>query len=211
MIAIVDYGVGNLRSAQKGLERAVEEEGLSVEVRVTPNASDVERAEAVVLPGVGAFAHCMRSLQDAGLREAVVTAAASGRPFLGICVGMQILFEESEEFGRIPGLGVLPGRVVRFRSKDVKIPHMGWNALHIAGSSPVLDGIEEGTHYYFVHSFYAVPSDPSVLLATAVHGQEEFAAAVGRGGVFATQFHPEKSQEAGIRLLRNFVRQVGRA
>lgn len=209
MIAIVDYGVGNLRSAQKGLERAAAEEGLDFEVRVTPDRSDIEGAQGVVLPGVGAFAHCMRSLADAKLTEAVVDAARSGRPFLGICVGMQILFEESEEFGRVSGLGILPGRVVKFASGGVKIPHMGWNGLRKKGSNPMLDGIDDGTHYYFVHSYYAKPADDSLLAATANYGDEEFAAAVGRERVFATQFHPEKSQEVGIRLLRNFVRQVG--
>ena len=206
MIAIVDYGVGNLRSAQKGLERAAAEEGLAVDVRVTGSASDIERAEAVVLPGVGAFGACMSSLEGAGLTDVVVRAAGSGRPFFGICVGMQILFEESDEFGRIAGLGVLPGRVVRFRSTDVKVPHMGWNGLRLHGAAPMLAGIDEGTHYYFVHSYYAEPSDPDVVAATATYGNEEFTAAVSRDAVFATQFHPEKSQDAGIRLLRNFVR-----
>ena len=211
MIAVVDYGVGNLRSAQKGLERAVAEEGLPLDVQVTPSAQDIERAAGVVLPGVGAFAHCMESLAEAGLTDVVLDAAGSGRPFFGICVGMQILFEESEEFGRVQGLGVLPGRVVKFRSADVKIPHMGWNALTKRTPSGLLDGIEDGTYYYFVHSYYAEPADSSLLAATATYGNEEFTAAVGRDNVFATQFHPEKSQGAGIRLLRNFVRQVGAA
>lgn len=208
MIAVVDYGVGNLRSAEKGLERAVEEEGLDLEVRVTPDAADIERARGVVLPGVGAFAHCMESLGEAGLESVVLAAAGSGRPFFGICVGMQILFEESEEFGRVAGLGVLPGRVVKFRSTEVKIPHMGWNALAKRGRGGLLEGIDDGTYYYFVHSYYAEPADPSVLAATATYGDEEFAAAVERDNVFATQFHPEKSQAMGVRLLRNFVRRV---
>lgn len=211
MIAIVDYGVGNLRSAQKGLERAASEEGLDLEVRVTPDRSDIASAQGVVLPGVGAFAHCMGSLADAKLTDVVVDAARSGRPFFGICVGMQILFEESEEFGRVGGLGILPGRVVKFRSKGVKIPHMGWNGLRKRTPTAMLDGIDDGTYYYFVHSYYAEPADPALLAATATYGDEEFAAAVGRDNVFATQFHPEKSQEVGIRLLRNFVRQVGTA
>lgn len=208
MIAIVDYGVGNLRSAQKGLERAAAEEGLDLEVRVTPEARDIEGAQGVVLPGVGAFAHCMESLEEAGLTQVVLDAAASGRPFFGICVGMQILFDESEEFGRVAGLGILPGRVVKFRSRGVKIPHMGWNALQWGTPAPMLEGIEEGTYYYFVHSFHAEPDEPELLAATATHGDEVFAAAVARDNVFATQFHPEKSQQAGIRLLRNFVRTV---
>lgn len=211
MIAVVDYGVGNLRSAQKGLERAAAEEGLDLEVRVTPEPADIERARGVVLPGVGAFAHCMEELAEAGMTDVVLDAAASGRPFFGICVGMQILFEESEEFGRVRGLGVLPGRVTRFRSRSVKIPHMGWNALEKRTPNAMFDGIPDGTYYYFVHSFYAQPTDTAVVAATSTYGDEEFAAAVGRGNVFATQFHPEKSQEAGIRLLRNFVRSVGAA
>ncbi len=211
MIAVVDYGVGNLRSAQKGLERAAAEEGLDLEVRVTPEPADIERARGVVLPGVGAFAHCMEELGVAGMTDVVLDAAASGRPFFGICVGMQILFEESEEFGRVRGLGVLPGRVTRFRSRSVKIPHMGWNALEKKTPNSMFDGIADGTYYYFVHSYYAQPTDTALLAATSTYGDEEFAAAVGRDNVFATQFHPEKSQDAGIRLLRNFVRSVGAA
>jgi glutamine amidotransferase len=149
VIAIVDYGVGNLRSAQKGLERAAAEVGADLEVRVTGDASDIERAGAVVLPGVGAFGACMQSLAASGLTDCVLDAARSGRPFLGICVGMQMLFEESEEFGRVAGLGILPGRVVRFHSKGVKIPHMGWNELRLREGVPMLDGIAQGTFYYF--------------------------------------------------------------
>jgi len=208
VIAIVDYGVGNLRSAQKGLERAVAEEGADLDVRVTPAPSEIEGAQGVVLPGVGAFAHCMESLAGAGLTDVVRSAAASGRPFFGICVGMQILFEESEEFGRVGGLGVLPGRVVKFPPAGVKIPHMGWNRLRMREDHPMLEGIEEGTYFYFVHSFFAEPAEPGLTAATATYGGLEFAAAVGRDNVFATQFHPEKSQEAGIRLLRSFVRRV---
>jgi len=210
VIAIVDYGVGNLRSAAKGLERAAADRGLGVDVRVTESAAEIERADAVVLPGVGAFGHCMTSLADSGLTDVVVRAARSGRPFLGICVGMQILFEESEEFGPVRGLGVLPGRVVRFRSAGVKIPHMGWNALSIKKAVPALDGIPDGTHVYFVHSYYAQPADPALVAATSTYGREEFTAAVSQGSVFATQFHPEKSQDAGLRLLGNFVRAAAR-
>ena len=206
MIAIVDYGVGNLRSCAKGLERAGADAGLSVHRRVNPSAAEIERADAVVLPGVGAFGACMTSLAESGLTDAVLRAAASGKPFLGICVGMQILFEESEEFGPVAGLGVLPGRIVRFRSRDVKIPHMGWNALHVVKHTPALDGIDEGTYVYFVHSYYAEPSDPAIVAATSTYGSETFTAAVARDALFATQFHPEKSQHAGLRLLGNFVR-----
>ncbi len=211
MIAVVDYGVGNLRSAAKGLERAAMAAGVDVAVRVTARADEIERAAAVVLPGVGAFGACMESLGAAGLRDVVVAAARSGRPFLGICVGMQILFEESSEFGRVPGLGLLPGRVVRFRSTDVKIPHMGWNALDVNPGFPLLAGTPRGTHVYFVHSYYCEPADGSLVAATATHGSERFAAAVGRGNVFATQFHPEKSQAAGLEILARFARATASA
>jgi glutamine amidotransferase len=152
----------------------------------------------------------MSSLAASGLTDAVKRAAASGRPFLGICVGMQILFDESSEFGPVAGLGILPGRVVRFRSRDVKIPHMGWNGLRIRRPSGRLAGIPDGTYFYFVHSYYAEPADPSLIAATAVYGQEEFTAAVERDQIFATQFHPEKSQSAGLALLANFVRAAHR-
>lgn len=206
MIAIVDYGVGNLRSAAKGLERAAADARLDVEVRVTGSASDLDRADAVVLPGVGAFGACMSNLAASGLVDPVVRVARSGRPFLGICVGMQILFEESSEFGPVEGLGILPGRVVRFRSREVKVPHMGWNSLRISRAGGPLEGISEGTYVYFVHSYYAEPADPAHVAATCEYGGETFAAAVARDRLFATQFHPEKSQDAGLRLLGNFVR-----
>lgn len=206
MIAIVDYGVGNLRSCAKGLERAAADARLEVDVRVSSVATEIASAHAVVLPGVGAFGACMTSLAESGLTDVVLRAIASGKPFLGICVGMQILFEESSEFGSVAGLGVLPGKVVRFRSRDVKIPHMGWNALSIKHRAPALDGIEDGTYVYFVHSYYAEPTDPAVVAATSTYGREEFTAAVARDNLFATQFHPEKSQQAGLALLGNFVR-----
>jgi glutamine amidotransferase len=206
VIAIVDYGVGNLRSCAKGLERAGADAGRVVDVRVSDSAAEIERADAVVLPGVGAFGACMTSLAQSGLTDVVLRAAASGKPFLGICVGMQILFEESEEFGPVAGLGVLPGKIVRFRSRDVKIPHMGWNALQIVKRTPALDGFADGTYVYFVHSYYAEPSDRALIAATSTHGSETFTAAVARDNLFATQFHPEKSQHAGLALLGNFVR-----
>ena len=208
MIAIVDYGVGNLRSAAKGLEQAAANAGVDVDVRVSSAAGEIESAGAVVLPGVGAFGACMTSLHESGLTDVVLRAIRSGKPFLGICVGMQILFEESSEFGAVQGLGVLPGKVVRFRSRDVKIPHMGWNALQIRKRVPALAGIPDGTYVYFVHSYYAEPADPGVVAATATYGSEEFTAAVAHDNLFATQFHPEKSQQAGLALLGNFVRTV---
>lgn len=206
MIAIVDYGVGNLRSAAKGLERAAADLGLDVDVRVTGSAAEIARAAGVVLPGVGAFGACMSSLATSGLVDPVVRAARSGRPFLGICVGMQILFEESTEFGPVEGLGILPGRVVRFAATGVKIPHMGWNTVAVRRSDGLLRAVPDGTWFYFVHSFHARPADPADVAATCEYGGETFAAAVERDALFATQFHPEKSQAAGLRLLGGFVR-----
>lgn len=206
MIAVVDYGVGNLRSAAKGLERAAREAGSALDVRITGDARDIQRARAVVLPGVGAFGTCMANLVQAGLVEVVCEAASSGRPFLGICVGMQILFEEGLEFGSVRGLGLLPGRVERLRSTGVKIPHMGWNSLQIRPGFAAFAGIPDGSRFYFVHSYAAVPSDPSLIAATTTYGDATFVAAVGRDNLFATQFHPEKSQAVGIALLANFVR-----
>jgi glutamine amidotransferase len=200
MIAVVDYGMGNLRSVAKALE------SLGAKVEVTSDARRVREAEGVVLPGVGAFGRCMENLRAAGLEDVVREAAASERPFLGICVGMQILFEESEEFGPVEGLGILPGRVRRFTadSPDVKVPHMGWNRLRIRRRPPHLEGIEGGEYVYFVHSYY-VDCDAE-LAATVTDYAGTFASSVWRRNVFAVQFHPEKSQQVGLRLLANFAR-----
>lgn len=203
MIAVVDYGVGNLRSVSKALERA------GADVRVTSSPADVDAADAVVLPGVGAFAHCMDNLREAGLEKCVRGAAASGRPFLGICVGMQILFEESDEFGRVEGLGILPGRVRRFEPSDasLKVPHMGWNQLRMRSRPPHLDGIEDGARVYFVHSYYVETPDPSIVATTTDYGVD-FVSSAWRGNIYATQFHPEKSQATGLAILGNFTRLV---
>ncbi|HKV43903.1 MAG TPA: imidazole glycerol phosphate synthase subunit HisH [bacterium] len=198
MIAVVDYGAGNLRSIRKGLER----QGL--EVRVTDSPRLLDEADALVVPGDGAFGPAMAGLRDAGFVERIREFVDSGRPFLGICLGMQVLFEESEEDGVHQGLGLLPGRVVRL-SEEVKTPHMGWNALDIVRPSPLLDGCATGMHVYFIHSYHAVPADPALVAATADYGGE-VAAVVGGGNVWATQFHPEKSGAAGSRVLTNFAR-----
>ena len=201
-IAIVDYGVGNLRSAQKAFERC------GHAACVTRDAERIASAPGVVLPGVGAFGTCMDNLRSFGLVEPVLDVIRRGTPFLGICVGMQLLFDESDEFGPLPGLGVLPGRIVRFpHDPERKVPHMGWNTLRIARRTPHLTGIDDGAYAYFVHSYYPVPADPA-LTATATPYGEEFASAVGRDHVFGTQFHPEKSQRTGLRLITNFVRLV---
>ena len=198
-IAIIDYGMGNLRSVQKAFER------LGHAAEVTGDAERVTRAPGVVLPGVGAFAACMTNLAAAGLVEPVKQVIRAGRPFLGICLGMQLLFDESEEFGPVAGLGILPGRVVRFSpDPERKIPHMGWNSLRMIRRAPELAGIEDGAYVYFVHSYSPVPRDADVVATTTPYG-EEFASSVVRDNVFACQFHPEKSQQVGLRLLDNFV------
>ncbi len=203
MIAVVDYGVGNLRSVSKALER------VGADVRVTSSAAEIDRADAVLLPGVGAFAHCMDNLRAAGLESCVRAAAASEKPFLGVCVGMQILFEESDEFGRVEGLGILKGRVRRFEPDDrsLKVPHMGWNGLDIRRRAPHLEGIADGARVYFVHSYYVETTDASIVATTTKYGVD-FVSSAWRGNIFATQFHPEKSQATGLHILRNFVRLV---
>ncbi|HEX2999798.1 MAG TPA: imidazole glycerol phosphate synthase subunit HisH [Armatimonadota bacterium] len=204
MIAIVDYGMGNLRSVQKALEK------LGYPAVVTAEPEEIARAEKVVLPGVGAFGAAMHNLERAGLKESVLAAIHSGRPFLGICLGLQLLFSESEEMGNFTGLDVVPGRVIRFpeemRIEDrlLKIPHIGWNALRPHADSRLFQGIPAGSRVYFVHSFYGAPTDPAWVAASSDYGIE-FCAAVERGNVFATQFHPEKSGAVGLRILRNFA------
>jgi len=201
-IAIIDYGMGNLRSVQKGLER------VGFEAVVTRDPRSIEAAAGVVLPGVGAFGACMQNLSTYNLIDTVHRVVRSGKPFLGICLGMQLLFEESEEFGPVRGLGILPGKVVRFIDRpELKVPHMGWNAVHKRANPPHLEGVDDGAAVYFVHSYYVVPSDPSLTATTTVHGVE-FTSSIYRGNVFASQFHPEKSQSVGLRLLENFGRVV---
>jgi len=203
MIAIIDYGMGNLRSVQKGFKK------MGHAAYVTRNAQQIEAAAGVVLPGVGAFGACMNGLAKCGLVETVHRVVEHGTPFLGICVGMQILFSESIEFGRVKGLGILKGTVRRFDLATLhgnKIPHMGWNQLnmeHQEQRPPHLAGIEEGACVYFVHSYYPVPDDASIIATTTEYGAT-FASSVWSSNVFATQFHPEKSQAVGLRILANF-------
>jgi len=200
MIAVIDYGMGNLRSVAKALE------WVGATVEVTDDADVIGSADGVVLPGVGAFGRCMQNLLATGLVPTVRGAVASGRPFLGICVGMQILFERSEEFGPVAGLGILPGKVVRFRPDDheLKVPHMGWNALDIVRRPPHLRGVADGASAYFVHSYY-VDCDVQKLAATTTGYGKAFVSSVWKDNVFATQFHPEKSQALGLKILENFV------
>jgi imidazole glycerol-phosphate synthase subunit HisH len=201
-IAIIDYGMGNLRSVQKGLERV----GFAAEV--TRDTGRIDAAAGVVLPGVGAFGACMENLRSYGLIDTVRRVVQRGTPFLGICLGMQLLFDESEEFGPVPGLGIFPGRVVRFAERpDLKVPHMGWNQIRKRQDAPHLQGIDDGAFVYFVHSYYVVPRDPA-LAATSTQYGEEFTSAIAKDNVFATQYHPEKSQAVGLRILENFGRLV---
>jgi glutamine amidotransferase len=198
VIAIIDYGMGNLRSVQKGLERV----GYAAEV--TRDPARIESAAGVVLPGVGAFGACMDNLRAYGLIDTVRRVITRGTPFLGICLGMQLLFDESEEFGRVPGLGIFPGRVVRFPEMPaLKVPHMGWNQIRKQGEPPHLRGIDNGAFVYFVHSYYVVPADPSLTATTTEYGVE-FTSAIARDNVFAAQYHPEKSQTVGLKILENF-------
>lgn len=206
-VAVVDYGAGNLRSVAKALERS------GARAVVTSEPSDVRRADAVVLPGAGAFADAMTGLKTRGLDAAVRESIAAGVPYLGLCVGLQLLFEEGDEHGCTAGLGLLPGRVERFPERDaagglLRVPHMGWNEVRFAGHHPMLDGLPERDVFYFVHSYRAVPGRAGDSVGRAGYGGE-FAAAVAHDNVFAVQFHPEKSQESGRRLLDEFVAWVG--
>ncbi|HEX7212627.1 MAG TPA: imidazole glycerol phosphate synthase subunit HisH [Methylomirabilota bacterium] len=197
MIAVVDYGRGNLGSVEKAFTR------VGMPAVVTQDPAVVDRAEAVVLPGDGAFHDAMGNLQALGLIAPLRACFDSARPFLGICLGYQLLFTESEEFGQGKGLDVIPGAVRRFPG-DLKVPHMGWNQVEHRGDLRLFDGIPSGAHFYFVHSYYPETADDSLQVASCTYGLT-FPAAVGRGPLFATQFHPEKSQRWGIRLLENFA------
>jgi glutamine amidotransferase len=210
-IAVIDYGMGNLRSVAKAIEHVAANRS----VRITSDPAEVQAARHVVFPGQGAMPDCMRELDARGLRPAVLEAARS-KPFLGICIGLQMLFDESEE-GGVAGLGLLPGRVVRFAQERMldsagnrlKVPHMGWNEVHQSVQHPLWSGIPDATRFYFVHSYYPVPEQRNVVAGYSVY-PFAFTCAVARANLFAVQFHPEKSQAAGLRLLRNFVEWDGR-
>jgi glutamine amidotransferase len=201
VIALIDYGAGNLRSVHKALKH------LGAEVRLVTQPDQMKGTRAVVLPGVGAFDDCLNALRRQLLIDACREVIRSGVPFLGICVGYQALFERSEEFNSCAaGLGVFAGRVVRFTERPgLKIPQIGWNQVApTRPECPLFRGIAPGTYFYFVHSFYPKPADPSIIASETEYG-ERFASAIWKGNVFATQFHPEKSQKAGLQLLRNFL------
>ena len=197
-IAVVDYGMGNLRSVSKAIERVAPH----AEVRVTAAPHEILSSDKVVVPGQGAMPDCMRQLAASGAREAVVEAARA-KPFLGICIGLQMLFEHGEE-GDTAGLGLLEGEVPRFRLTGLKIPHMGWNEVAQSRPHALWAGIPDSSRFYFVHSYYPAPRDAALTAATAVYGRP-FTCAVARDNIFAVQFHPEKSQSAGLQLLSNFV------
>ncbi len=203
MITIIDYGMGNLRSVQKGFEK------VGFEARVTDDPRDVEKAERLVLPGVGAFKDCMDNLRKGGFVDPILEHVAKGRPFLGICLGLQLLFSESEEFGHHQGLGIVPGKAVRFAAdmrqggEELKVPHMGWNQISIERQAPIYQGVAEGASVYFVHSYYVVPEDAKVVATTTDYGMT-FCSSIWQDNVMATQFHPEKSQQVGLQILKNF-------
>src|SRR5581483_8927096 len=197
MISVVDYGVGNLHSVAKALEK------VGADIRVTSDWRDVEKSDGVVLPGVGAFKDSMDAMHRSDLAKAIKAFIASGKPFLGVCVGLQMLFSESEEFGLSKGLDVFPGRVVKF-TEGQKVPHMGWNQIQIKkDGNPLLKGLKNGDYLYFVHSYYVVPKDKTIVAAESNYGTD-FTCMVWEKNVFGTQFHPEKSQTVGLKIYENF-------
>ena len=204
MIAIVDYGMGNLRSVEKGFLK------VGVDARIVNDAASIDNAEGVVLPGVGAFMDCIKNLTDMKLTEAIIKVIGKGKPFLGICLGLQVLFSESEEFGVCRGLNIFKGKVVRFPKMELKVPHMGWNTLDIKKKPPMFDGIADKSYFYFVHSFYVVPEDKDIIAGTTDYGVN-FTAMVWKDNIFAMQFHPEKSQELGLKILKGYGDFVNKA
>jgi len=202
-VAVIDYGMGNLRSVQKGLEK------VGVPAVITDKARSINDAHGIILPGVGSFINCMRNLEKRRLVTSILRAIARGKPFLGICLGLQVLFSESEEFGVHPGLDVIKGKVVRFfgnggnTGNALKVPHMGWNKITIQKRPPVLASIPDGSYFYFVHSYYVKPEDPGVVATSTDYGGE-FTSSVWKDNIFACQFHPEKSQKLGLSILRDF-------
>jgi glutamine amidotransferase len=199
MIAIIDYEMGNLRSVQKGFEK------VGHAATITSDPAVLADAEKIVLPGVGAFRDAIGALRERKLVEPIRAAVESGKPFLGICLGLQLLFDKSYEDGEYEGLGIVPGEVVRFQvPRELKVPHMGWNQVKFACRRPVFEGVEDGAYYYFVHSYYVVPQDASVIATETDYGRP-FCSSIWRDNLYAVQFHPEKSQAAGLRLLKNFA------
>jgi len=204
MITIIDYEMGNLRSVEKAFEK------LGFDARVSNNPDDLLTTDKVVLPGVGAFKDCITNLRDGGFVEPLLQHVEAGKPLLGICVGMQMLFDESEEFGRHKGLGLIPGKVARFpagmeeRGERLKVPHMGWNTIQIQRPAPFFKDTAEGSYVYFVHSYYCAADNPDDVAASCRYGDIVFTAAIWRDNLMATQFHPEKSQDVGLKIFENF-------
>ncbi|MDX1662345.1 MAG: imidazole glycerol phosphate synthase subunit HisH [Candidatus Promineifilaceae bacterium] len=201
-VTMIDYGAGNVRSVQKALEH------VGARVAVTADPAAVRAAERLVLPGVGAFGAGMAALRRRKLVAPIRAAVESGTPFLGICLGMQLLFEESEEMGRHEGLDLLPGRVRRFTGKELKVPHMGWNQIQPVAQHPILHRLPPGAHAYFVHSYYCEPAETDSIIARTDY-ETAFAAIIARDNVVGIQFHPEKSQQVGLRLLENYLKWSG--
>jgi glutamine amidotransferase len=203
-IVIIDYGMGNLRNVQRGFER------IGLEAKLTRNKKEIQRASAIVLPGVGAFKDCMINLEKYGMVESLLRSIEKGKPYLGICLGLQILFSESEEFGSHKGLDLIKGRVVRFKSDpEHKVPHMGWNTVEIEREVPMLQGIVSGDFFYFVHSYYVIPEEKQWISSFTNYGLS-FVSSIWKENIFATQFHPEKSQHKGLKILENFVKSISR-
>ena len=202
MIVLIDYGVGNLYSVEKAVAF------VGGDVKISSDAEDIHRAEKIILPGVGAFGDCMKNLEATGLIPTIKQEISAGKPILGICVGMQILFASSEESPAVDGLKIFGGQVRKIRADGLKIPHMGWNSVSMRNAQCVMrnlfKGIPNNSYFYFVHSFHAVPDDENLIAATTTYG-ETVTAAVERENIFATQFHPEKSGDVGLRVLKNFV------
>jgi glutamine amidotransferase len=204
MIVIVDYDMGNLRSVQKAFEK------VGMKATVTSNSEEVRRASKVVLPGVGAFKVGMENLKHYGLIDPIYRSIKEGKPFLGVCLGLQFLFTKSEEFGGGEGLDIIAGKVVRFpvnlmdsKGVKLKVPHMGWNTINKKREVPVLKGIEDRSYFYFVHSYYVIPEDEEVIATSTDYGIT-FASSIHKDNIFACQFHPEKSQSSGLKILKNF-------
>jgi imidazole glycerol-phosphate synthase subunit HisH len=205
LIAIIDYGMGNLRSVQKGFE------AVGAEAIVTSDSQKILSAKSVVLPGVGAFKDCMINLEKLNLIDTVHQSVKSGKPFLGICLGLQLLFNQSEEFGQVNGLGILPGKVVGFKDvqpksdsgEPLKIPHMGWNTVKVVQGNPLFDSVIDESYFYFVHSYYIAPENPAIIATTTCYGID-FTSGVHHENIHAFQFHPEKSQRLGLTILKNF-------
>lgn len=203
MIAIIDYGVGNLRSVEKAFAY------LGYQALVTSDPATVREADRVVLPGVGAFGKSMESLNRSGMVPVVKEVIASGRPFLGICLGLQMLFEESAEVfngatGGVKGLGIIPGQVLRFDTKRLKVPQIGWNQIRINKETPILHGIEDQSYVYFVHSYYVKPTNSQLIACTTNYGID-YCSGISQGNIYAFQFHPEKSSRVGLKILKNFA------